>query len=123
METLESLLASVDGQDENGLFDEEVRPENIDHIPADDTVSLYFRQMASEPLLSAEQEVALAKRIERGSEASRLLEEEGKLTLQPVQMQLYDGTFRGRVTSDLSGFGSYLMQLMPPSGRCRTFAT
>jgi RNA polymerase primary sigma factor len=94
METLESLLASVDEQDEGELFDEEARPENIDHIPADDTVSLYFRQMASEPLLTAEQEVALAKRIERGSEASRLLEEDGKVTLQQratLEELVFDG--------------------------------
>lgn len=58
-----------------GVFDgQEATPENIDHIPADDTVSLYFRQMASEPLLTAKQEVALAQRIQRGLEAARLLE-------------------------------------------------
>jgi RNA polymerase primary sigma factor len=51
-----------------------VIPENIDHIPADDTVSLYFRQMASEPLLTADQEIALARRIERGLEAQRALD-------------------------------------------------
>jgi RNA polymerase primary sigma factor len=56
----------------------EVIPENTDHIPADDTVSLYFRQMASEPLLTAAQEVALAKRIERGSSASDELSEKRK---------------------------------------------
>jgi RNA polymerase primary sigma factor len=65
-----------DYQEEDDLFaGNDVVPENIDHIPADDIVSLYFRQMASEPLLTAEQEVALAKRIERGFEAQRLLDE------------------------------------------------
>jgi len=48
MESLESLLAPVDIAEDEALFDaQEVVPENIDHIPADDTVSLYFRQMAS----------------------------------------------------------------------------
>src|SRR5574339_19462 len=61
-----------------------VIPENIDHIPADDTVSLYFRQMASEPLLTAEQEVSLAKRIQRGLEAQRALEENQSLTFEQV---------------------------------------
>jgi len=73
---LEALLASLGDPDLDGeVFpDEPVIPENIDHIPADDTVSLYFRQMASEPLLTAEQEIALAKRIERGQEAQRVLD-------------------------------------------------
>ncbi len=70
-----------DLQDVDDLFaDQEVIPENIDHIPADDTVSLYFRQMASEPLLTAEQEIALARRIERGREARRLMEESDNLS-------------------------------------------
>jgi RNA polymerase primary sigma factor len=56
----------------------EVIPENTDHIPADDTVSLYFRQMASEPLLTAAQEVMLAKRIEVGSGASEELSQNRK---------------------------------------------
>ncbi len=73
---LEALLASLGDPDldEEVFPDEPVIPENIDHIPADDTVSLYFRQMASEPLLTAEQEIALAKRIERGQEAQRVLD-------------------------------------------------
>ncbi len=60
-------------------------PENIDHIPADDTVSLYFRQMASEPLLTAEQEVELAKRIERGDMATQMLEESDDATYHEEQ--------------------------------------
>ena len=79
----------TENNDTEDLFaDQNVIPENIDHIPADDTVSVYFRQMAIEPLLSAEQEVALARRIEQGQEAHALLEaseelsasEEAKLT-------------------------------------------
>jgi RNA polymerase primary sigma factor len=70
------VLDSYDPQEENDLFAGlDVVPENIDHIPADDTVSVYFRQMASEPLLSAEQEVVLARRIERGNEAAALMAE------------------------------------------------
>src|SRR6185369_9221509 len=77
MESLESLLAPIEDSDNaEALFaEQEVIPENIDHIPADDTVSLYFRQMESEPLLTAEQEVALAKRIQRGLEAQRAIDE------------------------------------------------
>ncbi|MFQ3647579.1 MAG: sigma-70 family RNA polymerase sigma factor [Anaerolineae bacterium] len=42
-------------------------------IASDDPVGLYFRQMAQEPLLSAEDEIDLAKRIERGRQAEARL--------------------------------------------------
>lgn len=40
---------------------------------SDDPISLYFRQMSEEPLLSHEEEIELAKRIERGKQAKRRL--------------------------------------------------
>ncbi len=46
---------------------------DISHISSDDPVGLYFRQMAQEPLLTAADEVDLAKRIERGFRARRHL--------------------------------------------------
>ena len=42
---------------------------DINAVSADDPVGLYFRQMAQEPLLTAEEEIELAKRIEAGREA------------------------------------------------------
>jgi RNA polymerase primary sigma factor len=83
-EELEELLQSYQ-EDEDIFADREVVPENIDHIPADDTVSLYFRQMASEPLLTAEQEIALARRIVRGHEAAAYLEEHPGLQDEQVE--------------------------------------
>ncbi len=82
MDSLESILTpQVANKEDEALFENvEVVLENIDHIPADDTVSLYFRQMASEPLLTAKQEVALAKRIQRGLEAKRILQEDHDLS-------------------------------------------
>jgi RNA polymerase primary sigma factor len=79
-EKVAALLKAHEEQED--LFkDQEVIPENIDRIPADDTVSVYFRQMASEPLLTAAQETALAQRIERGQQAQRVLDEDdGDLT-------------------------------------------
>ncbi|MFP4321541.1 MAG: RNA polymerase sigma factor RpoD/SigA [Anaerolineales bacterium] len=47
---------------------------DINAVSADDPVGLYFRQMAQEPLLTAQEEVSLAKRIELGREACLLLE-------------------------------------------------
>src|SRR5690349_4001384 len=65
-------------EDDEALLEQQVIPENTDHIPADDTVSLYFRQMASEPLLTAEQEVMLAKRIELGTKATEEMSQNRK---------------------------------------------
>jgi RNA polymerase primary sigma factor len=72
LEAVVNLLESYNKNDDP-FANQDIIPENIDHIPADDTVSVYFRQMAIEPLLSAEQEISLAKRIELGLEAAQLL--------------------------------------------------
>lgn len=49
---------------------------DISAVSADDPVGLYFRQMAQEPLLTAQEEIDLAKRIERGKRAQEQLEQE-----------------------------------------------
>ncbi len=54
---------------------------NLDGIGVDDTVALYLREMARVPLLSNEEEVSLAKAIERGRETERLLQD-GSLTVE-----------------------------------------
>jgi RNA polymerase primary sigma factor len=48
---------------------------DINAVSADDPVGLYFRQMAQEPLLTAQEEIELAKRIELGRDAVDLLYE------------------------------------------------
>ncbi len=55
-----------DDGDRNGDFD-------LSDIPADDTVSLYFKEMSRVPLLTREEEVKLAKRLKRGRESRRQL--------------------------------------------------
>jgi RNA polymerase primary sigma factor len=47
---------------------------DINAVSADDPVGLYFRQMAQEPLLTAEEEIDLAKCIEKGLEARSTLD-------------------------------------------------
>ena len=42
-------------------------------IPVSDTISLYFREMSQEPLLSHEEEIELAQQIERGRTARQAL--------------------------------------------------
>ena len=79
--TQSQLIEQEVGPSSNELLAEASSvPENVDHIPADDTVSLYFRQMASEPLLTAAQEVELAKRIEQGNGAGQALSEHRKIS-------------------------------------------
>ncbi len=47
---------------------------DINAVSADDPVGLYFRQMAQEPLLTAQEEIDLAKRIEEGLRAQQALD-------------------------------------------------
>jgi len=57
---------------------EEDKPFDLSAISSDDTVGLYLKEMARVPLLSTEEEVDLAKRIERGNEAEvDLLRQDG----------------------------------------------
>lgn len=68
---LESLLGDedYDSSDHTApLFD-------LSGVPIDDSVGLYFREMGQQSLLSAEEEVQLAKEIEMGREAQIQLEE------------------------------------------------
>jgi RNA polymerase primary sigma factor len=46
---------------------------DISAVSADDPVGLYFRQMAQEPLLTAQEEIDLAKRIENGKDSQECL--------------------------------------------------
>ncbi len=47
-------------------------------VEADDTISLYLREVSRIPLLTADQEVELSQRIEKGAEAQEKLERAGK---------------------------------------------
>jgi len=49
----------------------------LDGIGVDDTVALYLREMARVPLLSNEEEVDLAQKIEQGRESERRLRDNG----------------------------------------------
>jgi RNA polymerase primary sigma factor len=90
LNTLDSILDELDelgvefrqeeaGRDELEEADEEfeIEPEevqdqigDINAVSADDPVGLYFRQMAQEPLLTASEEIGLAKRIELGKQSA-----------------------------------------------------
>ncbi|NDJ54642.1 MAG: RNA polymerase subunit sigma, partial [Chloroflexi bacterium] len=53
---------------------------DISAVSADDPVGLYFRQMAQEPLLTAAEEIELAKYIEGGRLARKKIEDSGDLS-------------------------------------------
>ncbi len=83
----------VESHDELDNPDDEFQPAETSHDPgvgdinavsADDPVGLYFRQMAQEPLLTAEEEIDLAKRIELGRSAAERL---GDPTLPPSERE------------------------------------
>jgi len=65
------FAGGVESDDEFGAEESMSDPNvgDINAVSADDPVGLYFRQMAQEPLLTAIEEIDLAKRIERGKDA------------------------------------------------------
>lgn len=87
-----------DIENQDGEFQSEEEAQDpgvgdINAVSADDPVGLYFRQMAQEPLLTAQEEIELAKRIELGREAAARLET-NSFTLderEALQILMYDG--------------------------------
>jgi RNA polymerase primary sigma factor len=79
----------VDFEPEEMLQDPAVG--DINAVSADDPVGLYFRQMAQEPLLTAQEEIELAKRIELGKKARerliRMTQDEKRGETWSVHMQ------------------------------------
>jgi len=59
---------------------------DLSEVPVSDPTDLYFREMGREPLLTAEEEVELAKAVSKGAQAAkRLKEEDGRLSPEEVE--------------------------------------
>ena len=91
--------ASLEADD---LEDEEVHAAplfDLSNVPIDDSVGLYFREMGQQQLLTAEEEVQLAKEIEAGRAAEDQLKqvEDGELELD---MDTVDELVRVREVGD-----------------------
>jgi RNA polymerase primary sigma factor len=80
----EAGIEVCETQSESGgdleVAEEEVPEEDLfdlSEVSVDDTVGLYLKEMARVPLLSIEEEVRLARMVELGGEAERLLADDG----------------------------------------------
>ncbi len=72
-------IRSVETEDDSMEGEDPIA--DINAVSADDPVGLYFRQMAQEPLLTAMEEVDLAKHIERGRNARTMMENMGEMSV------------------------------------------
>jgi RNA polymerase primary sigma factor len=79
-ESREEAEEEAQAQEEQAPVEEDNEEENVadlSRIPIDDAVGLYFAEMSEVPLLTHDEEVALAKQAERGKEARRHLASNG----------------------------------------------
>jgi len=58
---------SDDIEEADILLPEKITVSGIEHVSSDDTVSLYLREMSLTPLLTVDEEINLAKRVERAA--------------------------------------------------------
>ncbi len=82
------ILEAIGKIDFNSLEEEDWR--NNDDIDADEIIDIYFRQSGRVPLLNSEQEIDLAKRIQRGNEAIIELQEKRGALIGEARLALIE---------------------------------
>jgi len=100
VEFLDQDSEPVFSDDDDSVTPSDMNPyANLDPISSDDTIGLYLKEMSRVPLLSVEEELDLAKKIERGRMAKIQIERaNGKLTLEKrseLELDIAEGV-RGR---------------------------
>ena len=103
-EVLESLGVDVVNEFDPVPPEELIEPENIDlsvpeGISVDDPVRMYLKEIGKVPLLSAEEEIEIAKRMEEGDEEAKKKLTESNLRLVVSIAKRYVG--RGMLFLDL----------------------
>jgi RNA polymerase primary sigma factor len=73
----EAKGARIKAEAESGEDENRLDTPDLSGVPVNDTVGLYFSEMGREPLLTREQEVELARRLERGRDARHRLDRNG----------------------------------------------
>ncbi|MGI6367327.1 MAG: sigma-70 family RNA polymerase sigma factor [Anaerolineae bacterium] len=97
----ESLQPKADGEEVPDLLaaereeEEESTASPLADIASDDTISLYLKEMARVPLLTAEQEVSLSRDYEIGREARERMETEDDTLSEDDKDELYRLVQRG----------------------------
>ena len=89
---LDDVLDGEEPQDEDLVevdagAEEPVDNNDLSHIDADDSVGLYLKEVGRVPLLTAPEEVSLAKRIERGRKARENLARRSVTTRRRRELQ------------------------------------
>ncbi len=89
-ENLESL---IDSEDEQSEMEYEETISDHTGIVSDDSVSLYLNEMSRVPLLSKEEEISLAKKMEIGRQARLIMgESDGDLdNIDEIKQQISEG--------------------------------
>ena len=103
-ETLDSMGVDVVNEFDPVMPDEIIEPEQIDlsvpeGVSIDDPVRMYLKEIGKVPLLSAEEEIEIAKRMEEGDEEAKKKLTEANLRLVVSIAKRYVG--RGMLFLDL----------------------
>ena len=103
-ETLENMGVDVVSEFDPVPADEVIEPEKIDlsvpdNISVDDPVRMYLKEIGKVPLLTADEEIAIAKRMEEGDESAKQKLTEANLRLVVSIAKRYVG--RGMLFLDL----------------------